>query len=55
MNRKQGASDADLAVLEQQLKQQQDLSDSYGKKVININTEEPLDFRSIIQKIIVTI
>ncbi|VAX14062.1 FIG00496272: hypothetical protein [hydrothermal vent metagenome] len=52
MNRKQGASDADLAVLEQQLKQQQELSDRYGKNVININTEELLDFRSIIEKII---
>ncbi len=51
INRKQGASDADLAVLEQQLKQRQDLSDSEKNKVIEINTEEPIDFGLLIENI----
>lgn len=51
INRKQGASDADLAVLEQQLKQRQDLSDSERKDVIEINTEEPVDFARVIESI----
>lgn len=51
INRKQGASDADIAVLEKQLKQWQDLSDNEKKNVIEINTEEPVDFGSLIENI----
>jgi len=51
INRKGGASDADLAVLEQQLKQRQDLSDSEKKNVIEINTEEALDLGRVIENI----
>ncbi len=51
INRKQGASDADLAVLEQQLKQRQDLSDKEKENAIEINTEEPVDFEILIENI----
>jgi len=51
INREQGASDADLAVLEQQLKQRQDLSNDEKNDVIEINTEEALDLSGLIENI----
>ncbi len=51
INRKQGASDADLAVLEHQLKQRQNLSDKEKENAIEINTEEPVDFENLMKNI----
>lgn len=51
INRKQDASDADLAILENQLKQRHNLSDKERENMIEINTEERIDFDSLIENI----
>ncbi len=51
INRKQDASDADLAVLDKQVKQWQELSDNDKKNMIAINTEKDIDIDNLIESI----
>ncbi len=51
INRKQDASDADLAVLENQLKQWQALSGNERKNVIAVNTEKPVNIKELMRRL----
>ncbi|HEB56118.1 MAG TPA: ATP-binding protein [Gammaproteobacteria bacterium] len=51
INRKRDASDADLAILEKQLKQWQVLSGEEKENVIEINTEKPVDIEILMRAI----
>lgn len=51
ISREQGASDADLSVLEQQLYDWKPLQDSEQAHVIEVDTESPVDSESLISKI----
>ncbi len=51
MQRNDDISDADLAVLEQQLANQQPLQPEEGKASIHIDTDEPLDVSQLIKRI----